>query len=103
MIEITESELIADMKATYPGIHARPGVEFSKDFAGTVWTGGEVEMPDGMPVFAHLCGEDDYDGGVHVGFTAWLERRGWYLENYDGATFLAYPISAVAQMEASRG
>lgn len=103
MVACSEIELIADMKATYPGIHARPGAEFAKDYTGTVWTGGEVNMPDGMPIFGYLYGEDDYDGGVHVGFTAWLEHRGWYLENYDGQTFLAYPISAVAETEVFRG
>lgn len=93
--EYTEDALIADMKATFPGLMARHGIEFSSKYPGTVWTGGEGDMPDGLPIFAHWSDAEEYDGGVHRGFTAWLENRGWYLENYDGVTFLAYPSCAM--------
>ena len=99
----SESALIEEMKATYPGLHIRPVREFGKDYAHWigVWTGGPGDMPDGLPIFDSLRhhGDSDnpsdgaYDGGVHDGFSAWLEARGWYLENHDGATFLIIPIA----------
>ena len=52
-------------------------------------------MPDGLRIFSYWNGAEEYDGGVHQGFTAWLENRGWYLECCDGETYLAYPISVV--------
>lgn len=91
-IEYTEDELIADLKATYPGIHARPGREFKDDLDGMVWTGGEAEMPNGHAIFDGCSYGEDYDGYVHIGFTHWLEKRGWYLEHYDGGVFLACQI-----------
>jgi len=91
----TQQELLADMHATFPGLFAKPGIEFGKGYADAIWTGGEALMPDGHPIFWDL-GDDGYDGGVHQGFTAWLETRGWYLERYDESAFLAYPIAIVA-------
>lgn len=90
----SESALIADLKATWPAMHVRPLREFGKDFKlPGAWLGFDnCEMPDGNPVhmMSH-CG-DGYDGGIHDGFTEWLESRGWYLENYDGDTFHAIAI-----------
>jgi hypothetical protein len=91
-----QHQLIAEMKATFPGIHARPLAEFG--LAGSdygVWTGmdGLVTMGD-EPIFLDAClHADGYDGGIHEGFLAWLESRGWYVENYDGATLFIIPIA----------
>jgi hypothetical protein len=95
----SEAALIADLVATFPGIHARPLREFgAAGFDQGVWTGGEALMPDGLPIFSPLMqGEDTHDGGVHTGFTAWLEARGWYLENYDGGTYMIVPLPAGEQ------
>ena len=52
-------------------------------------------MPDGLPIFDQLSyGEEGYDGGVHEGFTRWLEDRGWYLECEDYGTYTAVSIRA---------
>lgn len=92
----TEEALIANLIATFPGLHARPLCEFGAagwDYG--VWTGGEADMPDGLPIFSTLMqGEDTHDGGVHTGFTSWLEARGWYLECYDGGTYFIVPVAA---------
>ena len=91
----SEEALLADLRATFPGLPARPVREFGvRIFHHGVWTGDSCAvMPDGLPVFdQHGC-EDGYDGGIHEAFTAWLELRGWYIENYDGATFLIIPIA----------
>ena len=99
-----EATLIAEMKATFPGLMARPVREFGlQGFNHGAWTGGPGNMPDGLPIFDPLQhGVDDgYDGGVHEGFTAWLERRGWYLENYDGSAYLAIPILQAQQLGAA--
>ncbi|MFT3720401.1 hypothetical protein [Pseudorhodoferax sp.] len=82
--------MIADLKATYPGIHARPLAEFGyKPCQHGVWTGGEAALADGEPIFCSLaCPDPDrYDGQVHHAFIAWLDRRGWFVENYDGQVF----------------
>lgn len=91
-----EPELLADLLATYPGIHARPLREFgAAGWEHGVWTGGDALMPDGLPIFSTLMqGEETHDGGVHTGFTAWLEARGWYLECYDGGTYFIVPLPA---------
>jgi hypothetical protein len=106
---VSESALIADLKSTYPDLHVRPLREFGKDYRdwSGVWTGGPGDMPDGLPIFDDLRyhGDSDdpadgsYDGGVHDGFTAWLESRGWYIENYDGETMHIIPISYATDMQ----
>lgn len=95
-----EATLIADLRATYPGLHVRPLREYyrdghyMKDTAGA-WVGGEACMPDGLPIFDQLSyGEEGYDGGVHEGFTIWLEDHGWYLECEDYGTYMAVSILA---------
>lgn len=99
-----ESELIADLKATYPGLHVRPLREFGSDYKEMigVWTGGEGDMPDGLPIFNSLVHSTDegYDGGVHDGFTEWLEFRGWYIENYDGQVMFIIPIAYAKELGA---
>ena len=98
----SEDALIADLRATYPGLHVRPLREYyrdghyMKDTEGA-WVGGEDDacMPDGLPIFDSLNSygaEDGYDGGVHEGFTAWLEERGWYLECEDVGVYIAVSI-----------
>ena len=53
----------------------------------------ENAMPDGMPIFFSLAnGEPPYNGSVHEAFEAWLDRRGWYVETYDGATHHLRPV-----------
>ena len=90
-----ESDLISELKLTFQGLHVRPVSEFGNDFQNCigVWTGGPGDMPDGLPIFNSLgYSEAEYTGSVHVGFEKWLEDRGWYTENYDGATHLIFPI-----------
>lgn len=98
---LTEPELIADLRATYPHLMARPLREYYrdghhwKDKAGA-WIGGESDacMADGLPIFDSLNSNTDsaYDGGVHKVFTAWLEARGWYLECEDYGVYMAVSI-----------
>ncbi len=96
--EISQSEMIADLRAAFPDLMARPVSEFSRDYASQegVWTGGgEACMADDAPIFwaSESADPDLYDGGAHVGFIAWLKRRGWGVERYDGETFLLFPNS----------
>jgi hypothetical protein len=86
----SESALITELKATFPGIHARPLAEFGyKPCRHGVWTGGEAALADGELIFSSLCCNDPdyYDGQVHHAFIAWLDQRGWVVENYDGHVF----------------
>ena len=88
--------LLADLKATFPGIFARPLGDFgAQGWGHGVWTGADgTTMPDGLPIFSNLMeGEETHDGGVHTAFLAWLEARGWYVETWDGETHLIVPIA----------
>ena len=82
----SESALIADLKSAFPGLHIRPLREFgASGFDHGVWTGmdGAAQFSDGTPLFLTVPSEEDgYDGGIHTGFSAWLDARGWYIENY---------------------
>jgi hypothetical protein len=92
-----EVDLISDLRATFPDIHVRPLREYGgfwKDSHGA-WVGGEACMPDGLRIFDHLAdAEFGYDGGVHEGFTKWIEDRGWYLECEDYGIYVAVSILA---------
>jgi hypothetical protein len=90
-----EVQLLADLKATFPGIHARPLREFGAEgWDYGVWTGGEADMPDDMPIFSTMnYGDPEFNGDVHAGFLAWLAQRGWYIETYDHGTYMIVPIS----------
>lgn len=87
----SEAALIADLKATFPGVTARPAAEYGvPSISHGAWVGGEPMMPDGMPMFSTLvCSDPDfYDGAVHHAFIAWLLHRGWCIEEYDVSAFL---------------
>lgn len=92
---MTDQALIADLRATFPGIMARPIAEFkAPGYAEGVWIGGEVEMPDGLPMFSALShAEPEFDGEVHSGLVEWIEARGYYLETYDAGTYFALPVN----------
>lgn len=91
----TTAAMMAELSITFPAMRIRPLREFGRDYACAegVWTYEDVAhvMPDGLPMFCSLSdGGDDfpeYDGTVHIGFTAWLDARGWYAERYDGGTY----------------
>lgn len=97
--ELSEALMMAGLAATYPDLEIRPLRDFGSQWVDKtgVWTGGgEAVMPDGCPIFNDLTSSDsegNYDGFVHTGFLAWLGRRGWGYEHYDGATFLLVPMS----------
>lgn len=89
-----EDRLIAELLATFPGLCARPLSDFgAPGWERGVWTGGDAVMPDGLPIFGSLAINDSdyYNGTVHHAFEAWLQDRGWYIENYDGATHFIVP------------
>jgi len=86
---MNEQQLIADMKATFPGIFARPLRDFSENYGNTdgVWTGGDdIRMPDGKRMFGAFEDAESDEFGIHKGFIAWLECRGWYIESWDSLT-----------------
>jgi hypothetical protein len=84
-------ELIFDIRATFPGVIAESRQSCT---GGMHWMiGGEqhVELPDGLSVFCDCYGcieNGTHDGGVHLGFAAWLESRGFYLEREDSFWFV---------------
>ena len=87
--------MLNDLRVTFPSLRTSPLREFGPEFQREgVWTGQDTPhvMPDGDPIFDDLAnGEEPYDGRVHQGFTAWLDRRGWYVETYDGVTHFLVP------------
>jgi hypothetical protein len=101
---MSDEQLLADLRATFPGIDARPLREFGTEWRNRpgVWTGGDsISMPDGLPIFSSMhCDDPHYNGYVHDGFEAWLQARGWYVETYDGGTFL---ILSLVELEEYQG
>lgn len=88
---MTIEQLIADIRITFPTMcvmereHCMTGKK-----AWMLGADESAKMPDNLPIFSELCyAEDTYDDCVHMAFTAWLENRGFYLENHDG--FWRYP------------
>lgn len=92
----SEAQLLAELPVAFPGIFARPLREFSKNEPQYgVWTGGEATTKNGHPLFcSYECPDQRiYNGRVHVRLERFLEERGWYIEDYDGATFFILPIA----------
>ena len=91
---MTTADMLIDLRRLCPGIWARTLHEFSPIDTEGIWTGidGAHVMPDDLPMFCSFAnGCDGYNGPVHTGFEAWLAARGWWVENYDGATFFLLP------------
>ena len=88
------ADMLIELRRLCPGIWARPLREFNPQHDEGIWTGmdGQHAVPDGLPMFCSFAnGCDGYNGPVHTGFEAWLAARGWWAENYDGATFFLLP------------
>lgn len=93
---MTDEQLIADLLATFPGIHAKPAREYGRpEYQEGVWLSGDAAMPDGEDIFCYLaCPDPDtYNGTVHIAFEAWLEQRGYSLEWWDDAVYFAVPVN----------
>ncbi len=92
--------LMAELRTAYPDLWVRPAQEFGDPtLTYGVWTGGEARMPNGDQIFSGLANDPDkYDGRVHVDFLKWLEQRGWYVEDYDGATFFIVTIASAQEL-----
>jgi hypothetical protein len=93
---LSEAAMLRDLRATFPMLWMRPLRDFSNVYAETagVWTGQDSAhvMPDGLPIFSDLAGGVDAgDDVVHPAFQAWLQRRGWTADRYDGTTWLLVP------------
>lgn len=91
-------QMMRELRATFPTLWMRPLREFSPQYECSegIWTGSGhcAVMPDGTEVFnSGGCEEEGYEGDVHDGFAAWLARRGWSWDRYDGATFFLVPRS----------
>ncbi|MFM0020895.1 hypothetical protein [Paraburkholderia azotifigens] len=90
---MTEQQLMQDLTATFPGLRAEVNYPFSTELVGLALKADtSVLMPDGQPIFDDFGCERDHDNGVHVGFHAWLERRGWYIEPYGYGSWCAIPL-----------
>lgn len=87
----SESALIAELVATFPGIKARPVRECGVlSFHHGAWVGGDAFFPDDMAMFSDLvCPDPDiYEGNVHRSFVQWLKQRGWLIEEHDASMYL---------------
>lgn len=99
----SESALIADLKATFPGIKARPARDFGIPlYSHGAWVAGEACIADGEPIFStFVCPPmDQYDGTVHLGFIAWLRQRGWLIEQHDTDVYMVTSAAEAEAMEA---
>lgn len=99
---IPVEELMEQLRTNFPNLYVRMSGKLFSD-RGTLWTGVHHDhvFHDGKQIFMDdssgpIAG---YDGGVHCGFTAWLEARGWYLENHDGESYVICAIDDVRDMQ----
>jgi hypothetical protein len=97
MVKLTIDQLMADLLATFPGIHARPAAEYGasadlRPYQHGLWVSGEAEIGD-MPMFSTLeCADpDEYNGRVLHAFEQWLADRGYELVEYDLLVYFAVP------------
>ena len=92
---MTDAQLIADLEATFPGVWAKPAVEYGLDsFKEGVWVAGEAPMPDGLPMFSTLCYDlEEFNGYVHSGLESWLKERGFELVCWDADVHFAVPLN----------
>lgn len=91
---MTDEQLIADLLATFPGVHAKPARDYCKTRQEGVWVAGEAVMPDGYPMFSTMhFGEPEFNGDVHAALERWLEDRGYWLETYDYGVYFALPAN----------
>jgi hypothetical protein len=93
-----EALLIDELHATFPGIFARPLREYGANWADAigVWTGGDVTLV-GFNLFESVSPDPTlYNGRVLHLFEVWLERRGWWIGDYDGAVFHILPDGVLA-------
>ena len=93
---LAEAQMLGDLRATFPLLWTKPLRDFGVAYRQRegVWTGGcGTVMPDRLPIFASVAiAEPEYNGCVHRGFEDWLDRRGWYVETYDGETHHLLPV-----------
>lgn len=92
----SEARLLVELQEAFPGIFARPLREFSATGPQYgVWAGGEATSKGGLPLFyPYECPDPRiYNGRVHLRLERFLEARGWYVEDYDGATFFILPVA----------
>ena len=96
---MTKAQLIADIRVTFPTIRAAMREECISKLS-TWMIGGEssVVMPDGAPVFSDDFDLETHDGGVHTGFSMWIESRGWYLERQDEFWFVPTALPTVEEL-----
>ncbi len=96
---MTKAQLIADIRATFPTIRTVMREECISKLS-TWMVGGEssVVMPDGLPIFSDHLDPETHDEGVHTGFNAWIESRGWYLERHDEFWFVPTALPTVEEL-----
>lgn len=100
----SESALIAELVATFPGIKARPVRECGVlSFHHGAWVGGDAFFPDGMSMFSDLvCPDPDiYEGNVHRSFVQWLKQRGWLIEEHDASMYFVTSQAQATDDEAA--
>ena len=96
---MTEEQLMRDLKATFPLIHVELDYAFSTELVGLALKADtSVTMPDGLPVFDDYGPEHSYDDGVHSGFSAWLDRRCYYIEPYGHGCWCAIRLPTAEQV-----
>jgi hypothetical protein len=87
-------ELTADIRATFPGVET---MKRKSSTGNEHWmlAAEEAQFPDGLKIFCDCAGcheSGSHDAGVHLGFAAWLESRGFYLEREDEFWFVPTEI-----------
>jgi hypothetical protein len=99
---MTIDQLIADIRATFPGVTASQRLSCMGIFDQWMIAGEQSALfPDGLSVFCDCFGcieAGTHDGGVHLAFAAWLENRGFYLEREDAFWFVPTRIPTAEEL-----
>jgi hypothetical protein len=99
----TQSELMEALIKRFPDIWIKKGEEFSDEYKNCIWTvaEGETFINKSKDIYAfNVSGSiffdhrviKKYNNEVHNTLHNFLNKRGWYTESYDTATFFFVPI-----------
>jgi len=86
------TQLMEELQSRYPKMFLSTTEKFNGE-SGGIWTSGE-DSPinsNGLHLFNYYAEGNDYDLGVEVNFSEYLDSVGWYCEWQDAGTIMIYP------------
>ena len=91
---MNQAQLIKKINKLYPTVKAAPYQEFTsnKNDVGIWFRGSESALIDNdLPLYDYWNTSWAETFGVNPDFEQFMYENGWYCENYDAGTLLAFP------------